>query len=140
MALFDGILGNALGGLLGGSGPGSTGGQSALVAMALQMIQQQGGLPGLLDKFRQAGLGQHADSWVSTGSNLPVTGDQVAQALGPDTLSQLGSQLGIDPATVGTHLSQMLPSLVNQMTPDGTVPADHHDILADGLQAILRGR
>jgi uncharacterized protein YidB (DUF937 family) len=103
----------------------------------LQLVQQNGGLPGLLDKLRQGGLGQHVDSWVSTGNNLPVSGDQVSQALGPEVLGQLSGQLGIDPSQISHGLSQVLPDLVNKMTPDGQVPADHQNSLLGNLTSLL---
>jgi uncharacterized protein YidB (DUF937 family) len=136
MGFLDGLVNDALGGLLG-SGEGSS---NPLLGAALQLIQQHGGLPGLLGKLEQGGLGAHAASWVSNGENLPVSGEQLGQALGQDTLNELGAKLGIDPATVGHGLSQLLPELVNKMTPGGQVPADHQSVLEQGLSVIFAGR
>jgi uncharacterized protein YidB (DUF937 family) len=141
MGLFDGMIGSALGGLLGGAAGNQAGGQqpNQLLQIALQLVQQNGGLPGLLEKFRQSGLGQHADSWVSTGANMPISPEQVSQALGPDVLSQIASRAGIDPAQLTHGLSQVLPGVVDQMTPGGVVPDNHQSVVLDGLAALLKG-
>ncbi|MGA8033523.1 MAG: YidB family protein, partial [Casimicrobiaceae bacterium] len=67
MGLFDGVLGNLVGGLLGGQLPQGAQAQSPLLQMALQLLQQNGGIQGVLGKFEQAGLGAQAQSWIGTG-------------------------------------------------------------------------
>jgi uncharacterized protein YidB (DUF937 family) len=136
MGLLDQLAGNVLSGMLGGTQPQ---GQSPLLQVAMNLIQQNGGLPGILAKFQQAGLGQHADSWVSTGANLPISADQLKQVLGSGAIGQIAGQLGLDHAQVSGGLAQMLPQLINQLTPNGQVPANHADLLSEGL-ALLAGR
>ena len=109
-----------------------------LLSAAMVLIQQQGGLSGLLDKFRQSGLGQHADSWVAGGPNIPVTGAQVHQALGSGALNDIAAKLGIPVGQAGSTMAQLLPELINQLTPNGQLPADHGNLVADGLK-ILQG-
>jgi uncharacterized protein YidB (DUF937 family) len=120
----------------GGAGGGIAAG--GLLAAAMALVQQQGGLGALLEKFRQSGLGQHADSWVGKGPNLPVTGDQLQQALGSGALSGIAAKLGIPVQQAGASMAQLLPELVNQLTPHGQLPADHGTLLQDGLK-ILQG-
>lgn len=158
MGLLDGILGNVLGGMMGGGGSalnnqqgsqqngplgnilGQLGGSgvatSALMALAFQVLQQNGGISGLVDKFRASGLGQHADSWVGTGANIPVSAQQINDALGSGGLGQLAAKVGLTPEQASGGLAQLLPELVNQMTPSGQVPADHHDLISDALAAL----
>jgi uncharacterized protein YidB (DUF937 family) len=81
-----------------------------------------GGLGGLVSKLTQGGLGDQAKSWVGTGPNQAVTPDQVHQALGQDTISQLAQQSGMSHDEVKTGLAGMLPNLVNQLTPNGSIP------------------
>ncbi|MEO8467373.1 MAG: YidB family protein [Gammaproteobacteria bacterium] len=138
-----GGLGAMLGGALGAAGAGarSTGGAlagGAILAAVLQMVQQQGGIGALLGKLQSSGLGAHADSWTSTGANMPVTGDQLHQALGADALGGLAAKLGVNTQQAGGMLSQVLPELVNQLSPSGQLPANHNDLLSEGLQ-MLRG-
>lgn len=123
-----------LGGVLGGGG----GGSSPLLSIALSLIQQSGGLPGLLARFQQAGLGAQAASWVGTGPNAPVTGPQVQQALGAEAVGNVASQLGLSQDAASSGLAQVLPALVNHMTPSGEVPANHGDLLAQALAALTR--
>jgi uncharacterized protein YidB (DUF937 family) len=81
-----------------------------------------GGLQGMMDKFNQAGLGNVLNSWIGTGSNLSISGDQLASALGPDTLDKLAGQVGLDGSQLSDQLAQMLPGLVDKLTPHGTAP------------------
>ena len=158
MGLLDGILGNVLGGMMGGGSNsnynqqsnnplgsvlGQLGGSgvatSALMALAFQVLQQNGGISGVVDKFRASGLGQHADSWVGTGANIPVSAEQVKDALGAGGLAQMASKVGLSPDQASGGLAQLLPELVNQMTPAGQVPANHHDMISEAL-AMLTGK
>jgi uncharacterized protein YidB (DUF937 family) len=102
------------------------------------LLQQQGGIGAVLGKLQSSGLGAHAASWVGTGANMLVSGDQLHQALGADALSGLAAKLGVNTQQAGSVLSQVLPELVNQMTPNGQLPDNHGDLLSQGLEA-LRG-
>lgn len=127
-----GLLGQLAGGLLGGGG----GGGGALANILFGLIQNQpGGLGGLLQSFQNKGLGDVVNSWVGTGPNQPISPDQVHSALGADTISEIASKLGVSPQTASSGLSQLLPQMVDKLTPNGQVPA-HSDILSTGLSII----
>ena len=125
-----GGLGGMLGGLLGG-GAGGGGGQSALLNIVLGMVANQaggnhgagGGLGDLMGKFQQGGLGDAAASWVGNGQNMPVSADQISNVFGSDMLSQIASQLGVSHGEAAGQLSQMLPEVVNHLTPNGHAPS-----------------
>jgi uncharacterized protein YidB (DUF937 family) len=123
-------LGGMFGGLLGGKG-----GSGNLIASLLQMFQggggQGGGLGALLDQFRNSGLGDKADSWVSKGENKALVGDEVEQALGRDKVAQVAQQAGVSPDEAKNELATQLPQVVDKLTPDGQVPA------AGSLQDLL---
>ena len=154
MGLLDGILGDVMGSVMGGSKTeqsqnplggvlsGLAGGNATqggnLLAAAMGMLQQNGGLPAVLDKFRGAGLAGQADSWVSTGPNAAVSADQLQQIFGASALGNVASQLGMTSNQAGSAMARILPELINQLTPEGTIPEDHSDLLAKG-QAMLRG-
>jgi uncharacterized protein YidB (DUF937 family) len=129
---------NPLGGLLSrlGGAQGAGGGGAALLAMAMTVVQSQGGVSGLVNKFRQSGLGQQADSWVGTGPNQAVAADQVHQVLGGDAIGAIAAKLGVAPAQASATMAQLLPELINQMTPGGQVPAEEHSLLAEGLKML----
>lgn len=81
-----------------------------------------GGLSGLADRFQQAGLGHVIGSWIGRGENLPISADQISNVLGSDTIGQIANQLGIDPAQASDRLSQLLPGLIDRLTPHGVMP------------------
>ncbi len=128
MGLLDGILGS-----LGGGGATC---ESPLLKMALQLVQENGGLEGLLAKLQQAGLGDRAASWVGTGENLPVSADELRNALGGGSLADLAGTLGLSQGDALSGLSSMLPTLVDTMTPQGRVPADAGDLLSQVLASM----
>ena len=130
-----GLLDSVLGAVTGQSSQGSAGGLSGLLGMVAtnpQLLQEltgllgndgsHGGLGGLMDKFQQAGLGHLMSSWVGSGQNLPVSADQLNQVLGSDAVAGIASKLGIDPQQAAGQLSQLLPGLIDHLTPQGQAP------------------
>ena len=82
-----------------------------------------GGLAELLDKFKQAGHGEAAESWVRSGPNQPVSPTQLQQAIGPDILDALSRQTGLSQTELLARLSRDLPDAVDRYTPDGRLPS-----------------
>lgn len=105
----DGGMLGKLGGLLGGASAG-------------KMIS--GGLGELIERFRQSGHAQTADSWVQTGPNRPLTSDQLAQAIGPDTLQTLAQHTGLSSEELLSRLTNELPAAVDKYTPQGRLPTE----------------
>ena len=136
MGFLDGLLGGLMGGTQGSGTAAQQ--QNPLVLIALQMLQQNGGLQGMLSKFRQAGYGAQADSWVSTGQNQPISADALQQVLGHGQLGQIAQQLGVSQGEAAGGLASMLPQMIDRMTPQGQVPADHNDIVAQALELLNR--
>jgi uncharacterized protein YidB (DUF937 family) len=132
------LLGSILGGLAGGGQAQPAGGQAALLAAVFALVQQHGGLAGVLELFRRSGLGEHADSWVGTGPNKGVTPDQLQNVFGPQVLGQLAGQLGMSHGDASSAIAQVLPELINQFSPQGQLPDNHADLLSQGLE-MLRG-
>jgi uncharacterized protein YidB (DUF937 family) len=81
------------------------------------------GLGGLLDRFRQSGQGKVADSWVGHGPNEPVSPGQVGTALGPNILKTLAERSGMSEEELLKQLSQVLPGVVDKLTPQGRLPS-----------------
>jgi uncharacterized protein YidB (DUF937 family) len=131
MGVLDGLLGS----LMGGS-PQT--GQSPLLQMALQLIQQNGGLPGIIGKFQQAGLGQQAGSWVGTGQNLPISAQELQQVLDGGTIGQIAQQFGLSRGDAGSGLARALPQIIDKLTPTGQISADHGDLLNQALAALTK--
>ncbi len=121
MGLLDELLGSAAG---GGQGGGGGMDMPQLMALVSQLLQQSGGLEGLLAKLQAGGLGEAAQSWVGAGANQPVSPDALGSALGPDLMGTLGGLLGGNGSQASSVLAQVLPGLVDQLTPQGRVPAE----------------
>ena len=98
----------------------------SLMAVAGQLIEKAGGVQGLVNMLQQHGLGGAVQSWVGTGANQSISGDQLGQALQSGGLGALvqeaAGKLGVDPGAILGGLSQVLPHAVDHMTPDGHVP------------------
>ena len=83
-----------------------------------------GGLGELLDRFKQSGQGDTAESWVGTGPNKPVTPNQLEQAIGPEVLDSLSKQTGLSRNELLARLSRELPTAVDKYTPQGRIPTE----------------
>ncbi|HEX4859364.1 MAG TPA: YidB family protein, partial [Usitatibacteraceae bacterium] len=138
MGLLDGLLGSLMG------GGQQQGGSNPLVQIAMDMLlkgqqgsgAQGGGLGDLINTFRNAGMGQQVDSWISTGENMPIDGDQLSHALGSDRIRDIASQLGLGQGDVAGGLAKVLPELINQVTPTGQVPQDSN-VIGDLLGSLM---
>jgi uncharacterized protein YidB (DUF937 family) len=81
-----------------------------------------GGLGGLLDRLQKGGLGDAANSWVGSGQNQPVSPGQLGSALGPNIIKTLAQRSGTSEEDITKQLSQVLPGLVDKLTPQGRLP------------------
>jgi uncharacterized protein YidB (DUF937 family) len=81
-----------------------------------------GGLGGLLNKLQQGGLGNVANSWVGSGQNQPVSPGQLGSALGPSIIKMLAQKSGLSEEEMTKQLSQVLPGVVDKLTPSGRLP------------------
>jgi len=81
-----------------------------------------GGLPGLVEKFKSAGLGHLIDGWVAQGPNPPISSGQLQRVFTADQLRGFAQKLGINPDEASNYLAEVLPKVVDHITPSGTVP------------------
>ncbi|MGC2193291.1 MAG: YidB family protein [Terriglobales bacterium] len=129
MGILDDLENKAVNSMLGGS-------SNPLATGLLQMINNQpGGLSGLLQSLHDKGFGSLASSWVGTGQNLPITPDQIQHVLGSDQVKQMAARAGISPEAAGAALSQLLPTLVDKLTPNGQIP-QHSSLLEAGMSLL----
>jgi uncharacterized protein YidB (DUF937 family) len=115
--------------LIAGAIQGMTSGQGNAASPLMQIVGSllsnggpYGGVAGLMQQFQQAGLGQQAASWVSTGANMPISTDQLTKVLGGSQLQQMAASAGMDASQFSDQLTQLLPQLIDQLTPNGQVP------------------
>lgn len=130
-------LSNLLGGLAGAAATDQDPAQA--VQSVQQLIDQHGGVDGLLQKLREGGLGQQVDTWVSTGSNAPVEPQQLANALGPDAVQQLSASTGLSIQSLLPMLAAFLPLLINHLTPSGQAPKPGEAANQPDLGGLLGG-
>jgi uncharacterized protein YidB (DUF937 family) len=158
MGLLDELLRGALQGGLGQAmgqqrrpagpaGGGMAGTVIALLPIVLAMLNKRqggraasgagmGGLGGMLDQFQRAGYGEQARSWVSTGPNLPISPEILAQVFGRDGLAQIASQAGLSEQQASAGLTEVLPEVVDRLTPQGEMP--DLDVLAASVGDMQR--
>jgi uncharacterized protein YidB (DUF937 family) len=135
MGLLDQLAGQVIGSL--GAQKQDSVSQSDLLSGVMSMINNAGGLQGILRQLQASGLGDQVASWIGTGANNPVSGNQIQDALGADQVAQIARQAGVEPEHAATGLAQLLPQIIDKLTPDGQVPQD--DMLEQGM-ALLKGK
>ena len=108
MGMFDGILGGIVG--------------AEMATTVNHLIEQHGGVAGIVSQLQQKGLGDTVKSWIGTGPNLPVSTDQLHQALGAGAISQLAAKMGVNPQDLLAKLAQALPTAIDKLTPGGVLP------------------
>ena len=133
MGLLDGVAKGLLGKVLGG---GSS--QNPLMDIVLGLITnpETGGLQGLIQTFKEKGLGDAMSSWISTGENQSVSGDQIQHVLGGNFIQQIAQQLGSSKSEVAGSLSNLLPDIIDKLTPTGKLPEGNQ--LSQGLEMLKK--
>ena len=109
MGLLDGLIGGVVG--------------AEMATVVNSFIQQHGGVQGIVSQLESQGLGATARSWVSTGANQAISGEELSRAFGSSpVLAQLAAKAGISPQDLAAKLSQALPGAIDRLTPGGAVP------------------
>jgi uncharacterized protein YidB (DUF937 family) len=108
MGLLDGLLGGAVG--------------AEMATVVNSLIQQHGGVQGIVAQLEKQGLAGTARSWISNEPNQPISPDQVHQVFGSDMISQLAAKVGMNPQDLAQKLSHALPTAIDKLTPNGQVP------------------
>jgi uncharacterized protein YidB (DUF937 family) len=107
MSLLQGLVGGAIG--------------AEMIHVVEGVIAKHGGVQGLVDQFKQQGLGATISSWVGSGKNDPIGPDQVHQAVGADFMNELAAKAGISTDELAKRLATVLPTAVDKLTPNGKV-------------------
>ena len=130
MGLFDKIV-SIVGDNMSGSAE-----NKGLMEQAINLINNPaiGGLPGLVNKFQNGGLGDIISSWVEIGANQPISADQIINAVGADKIHAIAEKLGVADNQVSDGLASVLPQIIDKLTPNGKVPEG--DILKQGIELL----
>jgi uncharacterized protein YidB (DUF937 family) len=113
MGLFDSLLGDLM---------ANEEQHSALLQEVGSVVNEAGGVGGLTQQFEQKGLGGVMSGWISNGGNPPISGQQIIDVLGQDRIAAIAAKAGLSEAQVAAGVSKLLPLVINQLTPNGTVP------------------
>ncbi|MFD1122765.1 YidB family protein [Methylophilus flavus] len=97
------------------------GDKAPMAKLAMELFQQYGGLPGILQTLKNGGLTEQVDSWVGTGANLNVSAQQIGTALGDSVLTGIATKLDISKEELAAKIAEYIPDVVNQVTPNGVV-------------------
>ena len=141
MSSGAGGLGDILGGILGGQrNRGGFGGKGMLVAalmpMVLSWIQRNGGLSGALSKITGMGHEQQARSWMSNQDlNDNLDPNEVNQLFDENEIQQVAAQTGANETEVRQGLAELLPEVMNQLTPNGNL--DHEAEANQEIEQII---
>ncbi|MGB4056758.1 MAG: YidB family protein [Alphaproteobacteria bacterium] len=113
---------------------------SQITSAVIQMIAQQGqgqgatGLNNLISMFEKNGMGEIVKTWVGTGANSAINPQQIMQALGQDNIQNIASQVGISKDQASGQLANILPDIINQMTPNGQV---ENNVVGEIMRAFM---
>jgi uncharacterized protein YidB (DUF937 family) len=125
MALLDDILG-----MVGGKG-----GAATVFGAISHLMEENGGLNGLLKKFQDSGMSEAVGSWIGLGENQKIDASNIMQVLGSDKIQSLAKQFGLDQNNFASQIAGMLPQVIDQLTPDGEVPGDNN-VIGQAFEAL----
>ncbi len=116
--------------------------RSRLIQATLSLLAengQNGGLQGLMERFQEVGLGNVLSSWIGTGENVPITPQQVQEALGEGNLQQISEEAGLAEDETARQLSSLLPEMVDSLTPAGHIPRGGLGTMSELLTHFIGG-
>ena len=149
--LLGGLLGgkggggleDMLGGLAGRRGEGSSfggGGGAGLLGALLPLLAgflQNGGLQKVISGLQAQGKQAQAESWISTGENQAVSGADLESAMGQEEIARIAAKLGLSEEETADALAEVLPRVVDTVSPQGELPAENEldDLFAQVARA-----
>ena len=92
------------------------------------MLDQFGGVDGIMSKLQESGLGDQVSSWIGSGENMPVSADQIKDALGQADLDKLAGKTGLQVDDLANRISTKMPDAIDKLTPEGVVPEGGFDL------------
>jgi uncharacterized protein YidB (DUF937 family) len=108
MGWLQGILGGVIG--------------AEALSLVKAYFDKHGGLDGVVAELEKTGYGQQVKSWIGTGSNLPISADEIKKALGSEKLKEIAASTGLPVDKAAEYLAQHLPTAIDKATPDGKLP------------------
>ena len=108
VGLFDGLIGGMVG--------------AEMVTVVNRLIEKHGGVEGVVSQLQSGGLGPTVRAWIAEGQNEPVSAGEVHKAFGDETINELALKAGMSPQELAEKLATVLPHVVNQASPGGSLP------------------
>ena len=130
MGMLDGLVGSVLGKVMGD--------KAGMAQVAMEMFNSNGGVGGLMEKFKAGGLGDAAASWVGTGENIAVSPDQISSVLGEGAIADMAAKFGLTPEVLSAQIAEHLPTVVDKLTPNGEVSAESGGGLLSSVLGMLK--
>jgi uncharacterized protein YidB (DUF937 family) len=115
---------------------GGENGQEGGLASLQKLFSSNGGLQGMTSKLTNSGMGKQVQSWIGTGDNEPVSGQQVQQAMDPHELHHVAEQAHMSDEEASDQIAKAMPEMVNQATPQGQIP--QQDPFAKGIDSLKK--
>ena len=128
--MLDGLVGSVLGKVMGD--------KAGMAQVAMEMFNSNGGVGGLMEKFKAGGLGDAAASWVGTGENIAVSPDQISSVLGEGAIADMAAKFGLTPEVLSAQIAEHLPTVVDKLTPNGEVSAESGGGLLSSVLGMLK--
>ncbi|MFM2434459.1 MAG: hypothetical protein RL063_438 [Pseudomonadota bacterium] len=129
MGLFDNLAGAMLTKMAGD--------QASMAKAALDILNQLGGLSGVLDKLNAQGLPEQVASWIGPGDNLAISAEQITALIGQAKIVAMAQKFAISPDELSSNIAENLPKLVDKLTPNGLVPKDGGNLLG-ALMSMMK--
>jgi uncharacterized protein YidB (DUF937 family) len=108
MSWLKGIIGGAIG--------------AEALSLVKDYFDKHGGVDGVVAELEKTGYGQQVKSWIGTGSNLPISADEIKKALGSEKLKDIAASTGIPVDKAAEYLAQHLPTAIDKAAPNGNLP------------------
>lgn len=129
--MLGNILNSVASSVLGGSE-----GQTKAIQLIQSLLQSQGGIQGIMEKFQQGGLEQLVKSWIGTGENLPISVEQILDIFGKKEIDSAADEVGVSQQDAPNLLSEYLPKIVDQLSPNGQLDLNNLDLSALAKMAL----
>lgn len=129
MGLFDSIVGTVINQVAGNSG-------NPMIQAGLELINKCGGPQGVLEKLRGNGLGAEVESWLGSGSNLPLSAQQVVQVFGAELIKSMAAQFSMPSSDFSSKLAEYLPQAIDKLSPDGKLPGNQTELMARAISLL----
>jgi len=138
MGLFDSVVG-AMQSQAGQPQAGAAAGGD-MMSTVMALVNEHGGIAGLVEKFTAGGMGEQVASWVGNGQNLPISAEQLQSVLGSSAVQDIAAKLGLDSGAAAGIMASFLPQAVDTLTPGGELPSGDIGQMLSGLSGMFGGK